>query len=67
MGTANNNSIKANELNENREVEVLYQRMGSRWYAFSAQGDEVFYSAVPEEVISESNSGNNGNQGANQV
>lgn len=27
-------------------VEVLYQRMGDRWYAFSLIGEELFYGAI---------------------
>ncbi len=34
-------------------VEVLYQRMGNKWYAFSLIDDEVFMGEVPEEAISE--------------
>ncbi len=32
-------------------VEVLYQRLGDRWFAFSVVGDEVFFSEVPEDAI----------------
>jgi len=35
----------------NKTVEVLYQRMGSRWYAFSMVGNEVYYSPVPQEEV----------------
>ncbi len=34
-----------------RVVEVLYQRMGDRWFAFSLIDDEVFVgSLTPEEI-----------------
>ena len=34
------------------EVEVLYQRMGDRWFAFSLIDDEVFVgSLTPEEIV----------------
>ncbi len=35
-------------------VEVLYQRMGNRWFAFSIVDDEVFAGAVPDEAIAAS-------------
>lgn len=32
-------------------VEVLYQKMGERWFAFSLVGDEVFVGSIsPEEL-----------------
>ena len=34
-----------------RDANVLYQRMGDRWYAFSLVDDEVFYGSVSEEVV----------------
>ena len=34
-------------------VEVLYQKMGDRWYAFSVVDDEVFYGAVKSEDLPE--------------
>lgn len=30
-------------------VEVLYQRMGDRWFAFSLIGDDVFFGSVPAQ------------------
>lgn len=32
-------------------VEVLYQKMGNRWYAFSILGDDVFFAPVPEDAL----------------
>jgi hypothetical protein len=32
-------------------VEVLYQRLGNKWFAFSLIDDEVFVGSVPEEAI----------------
>lgn len=32
-------------------VEVLYQRMGDRWYAFSLIDDEVFYGTLTKEEL----------------
>lgn len=34
-----------------REVEVLYQRLGDRWYAFSLVDDEVFVGEIPLDMI----------------
>ncbi len=36
-----------------KEVEVLYQKLGGQWYAFSMIDDEVFMAPVPEEKIIE--------------
>jgi hypothetical protein len=48
-------AIRKKEVNptNNEKVEVLYQRIGNRWYAFSAQDQDVFFGAVPEEFIEE--------------
>lgn len=38
------------------ETEVLYQRLGNQWYAFSAINEEVYYSAVtPTQVANARN------------
>lgn len=37
----------------NQQVDVLYQRVGGRWYAFSAQDNEVFFGAIPDEILCE--------------
>ena len=46
-------SVRKKEINptNNEKVEVLYQRIGAKWYAFSEQNDEVFFTEVPEDVI----------------
>jgi hypothetical protein len=36
---------------DNGTVEVLYQKMGDRWFAFSLVGDEVFVGSLTEEEI----------------
>jgi hypothetical protein len=33
------------------DADVLYQRLGDRWFAFSLIGDEVFMSPVTDEII----------------
>ena len=33
------------------EADVLYQKMGGRWYAFSVVEEEVYAGVVPEEMI----------------
>ena len=35
------------------EADVLYQRLGNQWYAFTTQNDEVFYSAVTSQQVAE--------------
>jgi hypothetical protein len=45
---------KAKNLNEKKNgelVDVLYQRIGDRWYAFSLIDDEVFFGTLTEEQI----------------
>lgn len=37
--------------NIDREVEVLYQRLGDRVFAFSLVDDEVFFGEVPNDAI----------------
>ena len=38
------------ESKDNSTVEVLYQKLGDKWYAFSIIGEEVFFSALPPEL-----------------
>ena len=33
------------------ESDVLYQRLGNQWYAFTTQQDEVFYSPVSAQQV----------------
>jgi hypothetical protein len=40
-----------------QEVDVLYQRIGDKWYAFSVVEDEVFMGEVPEEAIHSAKAG----------
>jgi hypothetical protein len=48
-------SVRKTEVNptNNEKVEVLYQRISGRWYAFSEKNNEVFYGTIPEEVLTE--------------
>ncbi len=32
-------------------VEVLYQKMGDRWFAFSMIDDEIFMGSIPQSEI----------------
>ncbi len=36
---------------ENKNVEVLYQKMGNRWFAFSVVEGEVFVGSISQEEI----------------
>lgn len=49
---------KETKVDNNEKVDVLYQRIGAKWYAFSEENDEVFFTEVSEEIISGSNSAN---------
>jgi hypothetical protein len=35
-------------------VEVLYQKMGDRWFAFSCVGDDVFVGSISQEELEKS-------------
>jgi hypothetical protein len=39
------------QLNADGTVEVLYQKMGDRWFAFSLIDDEVFVGSITQEEI----------------
>ncbi len=39
------------QTNREMDVEVLYQKLGDRWFAFSLVEGEVFMSPVSDEVI----------------
>ncbi len=41
----------ADQNNSQETVEVLYQKMGDRWFAFSLIGDEVFVGSVAQDEI----------------
>lgn len=41
----------SNQTKSEREVEVLYQRLGDRVFAFSLVDDDVFFGEVPNEAI----------------
>lgn len=49
----NANAIENSEINADQTVDVLYQRMGDRWYAFSMVSGEVFYGSLSDEEIVE--------------
>ena len=46
---------KETKVETNEKVDVLYQHIGGKWYAFSEQIDEVFFTEVPDEVIAAQN------------
>jgi hypothetical protein len=52
-----NKTIQIQNLNNSEEkaqtVEVLYQKMGDRWYAFSLVGDEMFMGSVTQAEINQ--------------
>lgn len=44
------NQKKANKP-QKQSTEVLYQKMGDRWFAFSVVDDDVFYGAITQDEI----------------
>ncbi len=51
----NNNEIHAiptqNQTPVEQTVEVLYQKMGDKWFAFSMVGEEVYVGSVSQDEI----------------
>lgn len=37
-------------------VEILYQKLGDRWFAFSMIEDEIYFGAISQELIDASKS-----------
>jgi|GEM_PF-2362643 len=50
--STNKKNKKQNAVRE-IDAEVLYQKLGDRWFAFSLIGDEVFMSPISDEVIND--------------
>jgi hypothetical protein len=50
-----NPSAKIQKSSDNGTVEVLYQKMGDRWFAFSLVGDDVFVGSLTQEEIAGGN------------
>lgn len=50
---AKNLEIQNNPNTENTDnmVEVLYQKMGNRWFAFSLVGDEVYMGSISQDAV----------------
>lgn len=46
-------SARAKDIQKDLTADVLYQRLGDRWYAFSVVGDEVFFGEVPGNALQE--------------
>lgn len=51
MKQVKNKVTNLNASTEDQNVEVLYQKMGDRWYAFSQYGEEVFVGSLTEEEL----------------
>jgi hypothetical protein len=47
----NQTKQETNETGAGATVEVLYQRLGEKWYAFSLIDDEVYMGAITAEQI----------------
>lgn len=46
-----NKKLGNQNLNSNETVEVLYQKLGNRWYAFSAVDEDVFVGAIDLDAV----------------
>lgn len=56
MSKSNKAQNIKNTNNAEQTVEVLYQKMGDRWFAFSLIDDEVFVGSLTEEEVMEKKS-----------
>jgi hypothetical protein len=45
------NRIANQKIADSKNVEVLYQKMGNRWFAFSIVEGEVFMGSITQEEI----------------
>lgn len=47
------NNSKKNEIRKSNDqtVEVLYQKMGNRWFAFSLIDEEVFVGSISQDEL----------------
>lgn len=52
MSKSSKNNQNKNPATE-MDVEVLYQKLGDRWFAFSIVNDEVFMSPVSDDQIAQ--------------
>ena len=52
-GTKENSKANKNDVKQKKEktVEVLYQKMGDRWFAFSVIDDEMFMGSISQGEI----------------
>jgi len=48
MSGSKKDSQTKSETSPEKEVEVLYQKLGGRWFAFSVVNDEVYVGQVEE-------------------
>jgi hypothetical protein len=46
--------MSARSDDKTKKSDVLYQRLGNRWYAFSVVDGDVFFAEVPPETITAS-------------
>jgi hypothetical protein len=44
---------KNREISKEQDVDVLYQKLGNTWFAFSIIEDEVFMSPISEDELLE--------------
>lgn len=54
MSASKNEKAKKNVINTNESepvIEVLYQKMGTKWFAFSLVGDDVFVGSIEQEKL----------------
>ena len=53
MSGSSKSKFAGNKATNEQEVEVLYQKLGENWFAFSIVDEDVFMSPVSAEQIME--------------
>lgn len=46
-----NPNTEEKKINKTDEAEILYQKLGDRWYAFSVIDDEVYIGSIPDAQL----------------
>jgi len=63
MANNSQQNVTKNEFNKSNDqtVEVLYQKLGNRWFAFSLIDEEVFVGSISQDEIDQMALENNNN------
>ena len=51
MNKVNKSPAQKSSIKKDQTVEVLYQKMGDRWFAFSMIDDEIFVGSIAQSEV----------------